>query len=288
MHSVISCDNLCKNYGGKRVLKGINLEIPAGSITALLGTNGAGKTTLIRTILGLIPSSGGAVKVLGEEPYKIGPDLRQHIGYVSEEQGLYGWMKVGEIIDFCKALYSQWDDSTVQKYLQCFKLSLKTRIGALSKGQTTKLALLLALAPKPKLLILDEPMSGLDPLAQYQFLQVILKEIDNGETTIFFSTHNLSDVEAVAKQVAFVDDGKIKAFGTIPEVCAKVIKITFSGKLPDCGEIIILDQDLTGKTALIPSALREEIAVTAETVIIKDESVTLREAFLYFCSGGKY
>ncbi len=219
MKNAITCNTLIKNYGNKAVLKGVNLEVPAGTVFALLGTNGTGKTTLIRTMLGLIPKSGGEVRVLGEEPYRIGPSLRQRIGYVSEEQGLYGWMKVAEIIKFCQSLYPKWDDQLIANYLKQFQIASKTKIGSLSKGQTVKLALLLALAPQPDLLILDEPMTGLDPLAQHEFLQVIIKDVHAQGRTIFFSTHNLADVEATASHVAFMADGVIKAAGSITDVC---------------------------------------------------------------------
>jgi len=289
LSSVIYCNQLVKNYGAKRVLKGLDLEVPKGTIFALLGTNGAGKTTLIRTLLGLIPSSGGEIKVLGEEPYRFGSSLRQRIGYVSEEQGLYGWMSINDIISFCKGLYNTWDDELVNKYIKRFGLNPKTKIGTLSKGQTTKLALILALGPKPELLILDEPMSGLDPLAQHEFLQILLKDVDLSERTVFFSTHNLADVEAIAKLVAIEYDGKIQAYGTIDSICAQVAKIKLPGSIPENLNLrsVLLEEDSTGKTYLIPSQFTEEIAAAGENTTISVQPVALKEAFLFFCSGGE-
>lgn len=135
MVPVISCSNLFKNYGAKKVLKGVDLEVSPGTIFALLGTNGAGKTSLIRCLLGLIPSTKGDIKVLGEEPYKIGPKLRQRIGYVSEEQGLYGWMTVSGLIKFCKALYEHWDDQLITKYLERFQLDPELKSGLYPKDR---------------------------------------------------------------------------------------------------------------------------------------------------------
>jgi ABC-2 type transport system ATP-binding protein len=286
MNPIISCENLTKNYGSKKVLKGINLEIPPASVFALLGTNGAGKTTLIRTLLGLIPSSGGTVKVLGEEPYQIGPALRQRIGYVSEEQGLYGWMSVKEIIDFCKSLYIQWNDMMVTDYLQRFKLELRTRINTLSKGQTTKLALILALAPQPDLLILDEPMSGLDPLAQHEFLQVIRKDIQSEGRSVFFSTHILTDVEAIAQQVAILFNGKIQVSGSIPTVCNMVKKLNISEVIPESfPHFVLLTKESGVNTVLVASEDYQKF-LAEYSVSFPVMPVSLHEAFLFFCSGG--
>jgi ABC-2 type transport system ATP-binding protein len=285
MNPIIICENLTKNYGSQNVLKGIDLEVPPATVYALLGTNGAGKTTLIRTLLGLIPSSGGVVKVLGEEPYQIGPSLRQRIGYVSEEQGLYGWMTVKEIITFCKSLYTQWNDSMVADYIHRFKLELHARIRTLSKGQTTKLALILALAPQPDLLILDEPMSGLDPLAQHEFLQLVRRDIQSEGRSVFFSTHILADVEAIAEQVAILFDGKIQVAGSIAAVCNLVNKLTVSGEIPQSFPgFVVLAEEPGAQTVLVAAADYQKFAA-GQTISSPVMPVSLHEAFLYFCSG---
>lgn len=286
MNCVIYCQELNKSYGSNKVLRGLNLEVPAGTVFALLGTNGAGKTTLIRTLLGLIPASGGIVKVLGEEPYRIGAALRQKIGYVSEEQGLYGWMTVREIITFCKSLYTQWDDGLVHQYLQRFKLELHSRISTLSKGQTTKLALILALAPKPELLILDEPMSGLDPLAQHDFLQVIRKDIHSEGRSIFFSTHNLADVEAIAQQVGIVYNGKVQIAGTITAVCQQVRKISVPYGFTNLSisRRVVLNQENDHQELLVASSVTQDLIKDHAIEPTQILPVSLSEAFLFFCA----
>jgi ABC-2 type transport system ATP-binding protein len=285
LNSVIYCQGLKKNYGVKQVLQGIDLEVPAGTVFALLGTNGAGKTTLIRTLLGLIPSSGGVVKVLGEEPYRLGATLRQKIGYVSEEQELYGWMTVREIINFCKSLYQQWDEPLVRHYLERFKLETRARISTLSKGQTTKLALILALAPKPELLFLDEPMNGLDPLAQHEFLQVIHRDISSEGRSIFFSTHNLADAEAVARQVAIVANGKIQIAASIEDIRREVIKVAIPGNLADLSisHQVTLDQEANCRVILIAKADFTRLAAAGVIDPNQATAVSLSEAFLFFC-----
>lgn len=285
MTSAISCSNLYKNYGSKKVLQGVNLEVPTGTIFALLGTNGAGKTTLIRALLGLIPKTSGAIKVLGEEPYQIGPQLRQRIGYVSEEQGLYGWMTVSGLVKFCKALYERWDDALVDKYLDRFQLDPNSKVKTLSKGQTVKLALLLALAPQPELLILDEPMNGLDPLAQYEFMQIVLKDFNLEGRTIFFSTHILADVQNTAHQAAILHDGKIQTVGRVDEICKKVAKIKVKkGAELRSLKAVPLNQDPAEAYLLIPTESLAEVAAVSEEV---SPQVSLEEAFFFYCMRGK-
>ncbi len=285
MVPAISCSNLLKNYGSKQVLKGVDLDVPPGTIFALLGTNGAGKTTLIRTILGLIPKTDGDVKVLGEEPFKIGPQLRQRIGYVSEEQGLYGWMTIAGMIKFCKALYECWDDRLINKYLNRFQLDPNSKIRTLSKGQTVKLALILALAPQPDLLILDEPMNGLDPLAQYEFMQTILKDFNLEGRTIFFSTHILADVQNTAHQAAILHNGKIQKVGPVDEICKGIAKIKVKkGTHLKAIDAVQLNQNPTDDFLLVLTENMSEIAAASEEII---PQVSLEEAFFFYCMRGK-
>lgn len=285
MVPAISCSNLFKNYGAKKVLKGVDLEVSPGTIFALLGTNGAGKTSLIRCLLGLIPITSGDIKVLGEEPYKIGPKLRQRIGYVSEEQGLYGWMTVSGLIKFCKALYEHWDDQLIAKYLDRFQLDPRSKVRTLSKGQTVKLALILALAPQPDLLILDEPMNGLDPLAQYEFLQIILKEFSLEGRTIFFSTHILADVQSTAHQAAILHNGKIQAVGKVDEIRKSIAKVRVKNDTQlQSPAAVRLNQNPAENYYLLPSESIQEIAAAAEEVI---PQISLEEAFFYYCTKGE-
>ncbi|MGE5558517.1 MAG: ABC transporter ATP-binding protein [Bacillota bacterium] len=286
MDPIILCRDLDKNYGAKKVLKGLNLEVPPGTIFALLGTNGSGKTTLIRTLLGLIPKTAGEIRVLEEEPYKFGPHLRQRIGYVSEEQGLYGWMTVQGIIGFCKALYKRWNGELVEKYLDTFHLDKKMKVGNLSHGQAVKLALVLAIGPEPELLILDEPMTGLDPLAQHEFLEVVMKDINREGRTIFFSTHNLADAEMVARHVAILYGGKVQVTGTLDQVREKVAKVKIKGDTPPHMNGVVLSEERDEKTLLVPAeALNEIAAASMEGKIMGQDKANLREAFLFFCSG---
>ena len=287
---VITCSGLLKRYGRKNVLKGVDLSVPSGEVFALLGTNGAGKTTLIRTILGLIPRSGGQVDILGEDPWQSGAALRARIGYVSEEQGLYGWMRISQLIAFCRSLYPKWNQELVDDYLNRFSLSPEVRIRTMSKGQKVRLALILALAPEPELLILDEPMSGLDPLAQHEFLRIIQEVAVKEGRTIFFSTHNLPDVEAIASQVAILYDGKVQITGSLEEIRQSIKKVQVRNGLDTyCPPgIVCLEMRPESAVYLVPNGIEgwEQASSTGIGMeVIQEEPASLQEVFLYYCSG---
>ena len=287
---MIQCSNLKKNYGHKKVLKGVDLNIPPGTIYALLGTNGAGKTTLIRTLLGLIPRSSGNVNILGSDPWQAGPNLRQRIGYVSEEQGLYGWMKIAQIIKFCRDLYPKWNSGFVASSLQRFGLAENTRIRTLSKGQKVRLALILALAPEPDLLILDEPMSGLDPLAQRDFLKILQQDAERTGRTIFFSTHDLHDVETIATHVAILFNGRIQATGALDAVRASIRRIRTTGQLKNLPpQVRELEVNKDGGVYLLPAADQawpEITGANGDCQVLEDSPALLEEVCLYYCAGG--
>lgn len=289
--AVITCVDLRKQYGRKKVLLGVDLAVPPGVIFALLGTNGAGKTTLIRTVLGLIPRTSGKALMLGQDPWEAGAAVRQHIGYVSEEQGLYGWMRVSQLVRFCRGLYANWNEKLVGEYLRHFSLDPKTRVGAMSKGQKVRLALILALAPEPDLLILDEPMSGLDPLAQHEFLRIIQQVAVKEGRTIFFSTHNLPDVEAIATHLAILNAGAIKITGKIEEVKTSVRRVCLpaGAKMNLPSGAVLLERQDQRDIYLFPagSAAHAETAAGSDlgSRVIADEPASLREVFLYYCAG---
>lgn len=287
--SVIVCSGLAKKYGRKSVLNGVDLTVPAGEIFALLGTNGTGKTTLIRTMLGLMPRSEGNVSILGEDPWRSGQHLRSRVGYVSEEQGLYEWMKVRQLVAFCRGLYPHWNQTMVGDYLKRFELSPETRIRTMSKGQKVRLALILALAFEPELLILDEPMSGLDPLAQHEFLKIIQHDAITHGKSIFFSTHSLSDVEAIATYVAILNEGVVKASGPIQDVLSTVqrIRIRVNSMEFEHPDACFLENDGETSIYLIPAAneaWHEVSSAGLGSEVLETNPASLQEVFLYYCS----
>lgn len=211
--AAIDVRHLRQQYGRRIVLEEVSLQVPRGSTFALLGRNGAGKTTLIRTLLGLLTPNGGMVDVLGIEPSTRPLDVRRRVGYLAEDQAMYGWMTGDEIAGFLKPFYPTWDSALAERLFQQFDVPRKQRIKQLSKGQNVRLALALALAHRPELVILDDPALGLDPITRKQFNRDVIDHLQAEGRTVFYSSHLLYEVEAVADTVAILDAGRVVRSG---------------------------------------------------------------------------
>lgn len=207
MKNVIEIKDLVKKYE-KFELGRINLEIPSGCIIGLIGENGAGKTTLIKSILNIIKKEQGSIKLFGQE---IGDSnlIQEEIGVVLDNSFFPELLTAKDINSTMKSVYSKWDEKLFQKYVQDFNLPFDKAIKTLSKGMRKKLEIATALSHHPKLLILDEPTSGLDPVVRSEVLDIFLGFIKDEEHTILLSTHITSDLEHIADQIVFIDNGKI-------------------------------------------------------------------------------
>jgi len=204
---MIQTENLHKRYTRHEALRGLNLSVSEGSVYALIGPNGAGKTTTIKLLMNIITPSGGTAMILGEDTRRISPKQLAQIGYVSENQKMPGYMSVSDYIAYLRPFYPTWDRALETEILAQLRLPPDRKIGHLSHGMRMKMALACALPFRPKLLILDEPFSGMDPLARDEFIEGLLRQA--GEMTIFVSSHELSEIESFATEVGFLDDGKM-------------------------------------------------------------------------------
>ena len=204
---IIETDNVWKKYGRFDALQGLSLAVPEGSAFALIGANGAGKTTTIKTLMNIIAPSRGSATILGVDSRRISPRELAQIGYVSESQDMPGRMTVAGYIDYLRPFYPTWDRQLETEILGQMRLPPDRRIKDLSHGMRLKLALACALPFRPKLLVLDEPLGGLDPLVRDEFMEGLLRQA--GEMTIFISSHELTEIEGVATHVAFLDRGRL-------------------------------------------------------------------------------
>jgi ABC-2 type transport system ATP-binding protein len=234
---VIDTADLRKQYGAVEALRGLTLRVPAGSIYGFLGRNGAGKTTTIKVLLGMARATSGSACLFGApvESEQGGVDSRRRIGFVSDEKDLYDYMTAGEMIRFTAAFFPRWRADLEQRYLRAFELPVDRKIKALSRGTRTKLALLLALCRGAELLILDEPTSGLDPAMTEDVLQALVAHVASEEMTVFFSSHQIGEVDQIADHVAIVDRGRVAVAGELDDLRERYrrVQLVFEHDAPD-------------------------------------------------------
>ncbi len=205
----IEINQLSCLFRRSEALHDVSLTIPTGSVFGLVGLNGAGKTTLIRHLIGGLRPQSGIVRVLGQDP-TIAPELLMaRIGYVAEEDSLPRWMTVGQLIDFMRRLYDDWDDAFCDELLEKFSLARSKKLTDLSKGGRARVGLLVAIAHRPELLILDEPSYGLDPIARQDILEAVVRTASDEGRTVLFSSHLLDEVSRVCDTVGVICDGRI-------------------------------------------------------------------------------
>jgi ABC-2 type transport system ATP-binding protein len=209
MDHAIETERLTCRYGRTRAVDQLTMHVPAGSIYALLGPNGAGKTTALKTLMNLRTPASGVARVLGVDSRRIGPAELAQIGYVSENQRIPSNLTVGEIEAFCRPWYPTWDAALATELRDRFDLDPKARIQTLSRGTRIKVQCLLALAPRPRLLILDEPFSGLDPVVRDDLTTGVLSLADRDGWSVLLTSHEMDDVERLADHVGLLADGRL-------------------------------------------------------------------------------
>jgi ABC-2 type transport system ATP-binding protein len=228
--------HLTKRFGRSCAVKGLNLRIPRGRAFGLLGPNGAGKSTTIRMLIGTLAPTLGQARVLGIDVRDNPTLVKQKVGYVPETHHIYRWMRVSEVIGFCQSCYTSWNDQLCRELLDRFGLDPQKKVKHLSKGMLVKLSLLLAVAHEPELLLLDEPLSGLDPIAREEFLDGVLQVICDRGQTVLISSHMLDDVRRLADSVAILYEGQILVQGNVDELLATTKRVAVTlrdGSRPD-------------------------------------------------------
>jgi ABC-2 type transport system ATP-binding protein len=287
---VIETVGLKKSYREVEAVRGLDISVPRGSIYGFLGRNGAGKTTTIKMLLGMVAPDGGEGRVLGHPIDVRGESLeiRRRTGFVSEDKGLYDYMTVGQMINFTRPLFPSWRRDREVELLRSFELPLTRKVRQLSKGMRTKLALLLALARGAELLILDEPTEGLDPAAIEDVLQALVRLVADGEVTVFFSSHQIAEVEQIADHVLIINKGRQVVAGALDDVKDNYrrIDLIFDGLVPatnfEIAGIERIRKDGRQLSLLVSRNLDEIInqarALRAQSMDVVP--VTLKEIFL--------
>ncbi len=292
--NIIETVGLKKQYQDVTALDGLNLTVPSGSIYGLLGRNGAGKTTAIKTLMGLVRPTAGTARVFGLPADQSAASIviRQRTGFVSEERDLYESMTVADLIAFTAAFYPRWRADMAARYLRSFDLPPSRAVKALSRGARTKLALLLALCRGAELLILDEATSGLDPMAAEEVLQALIGHVANEGTTVFFSSHQIAEVEQIADHVVIIDRGRAVLEGALDDLreAYRRIELVFEGDAPAAQfhSAGVMRVERRGRTlSVFASSGAEEIIEEARSlgpVSAEAHPITLKEVFLELIS----
>jgi ABC-2 type transport system ATP-binding protein len=228
--TIVRADDVWKRFGRHDALRGLNLVVPEGSAYALIGANGAGKTTTIKLLMNIVGPSRGAASVMGVDSRRMSPEILAQIGYVSENQALPGRIRVGDYLDYLRPFYPCWDRALETSIRTRLQLPVERKIGELSHGMRIKVALACALPYRPKLLILDEPFSGLDPLVREEFMEGLL--LDAGDMTMLISSHELGEIENVATHVGFLDAGKILLEESMSDLNARLREVRVTLERP--------------------------------------------------------
>ena len=205
----ISTAGLTKRFGRVLAVDGIELKVPTGSVYGFLGRNGAGKTTTIQMLMGMLDPTAGQMRVMGFDPLREDVAMKRVVSYVPERVQMYDWMTVREIVGFGANIHPHWQTPTADELIERFELPLDRKVGTLSRGMQGKLALALAMASHPKLLILDDPTMGLDAVVRREFVESIVGVLQETGVTVFFSSHIIDDVERVADWIAILHEGKL-------------------------------------------------------------------------------
>ena len=285
----IELGNVKKRFGKHEVLRDVNLSVPTGSTYAFLGRNGQGKTTTIRMLLGLLTRDGGQIHVDGIDPASDPISVRTRIGYLAEDQRMFGWMTVSETMKFVRPFYPTWDPPYAEKLLKDFDLDPTRRVKHLSKGQNVRLGLLLALAHRPQIVVLDDPTLGLDPIMRREFMRDVIEHLQGNGVTVFFSSHLLYEIEPVADVVAILDGGVIVRQSPTEELRARVRQFVITteahqglGRIPD-----LLDVQPSGRrVALVAEKADETRAyLTSRQVAFEENGLNLDEIFEAYVIG---
>jgi len=261
----IEARDLSKTFpGGAVAVNGLDMAVPAGTVYGLIGRNGAGKTTAIRMLMGLLRPNRGAARVLGADLWTAPRGTRARVAYVPQDQQLHAWMTLAEHCHYLSHFYERWGQDYARSLAARFELALDRQVGLMSGGERRKVSILLALAARPDVLLLDEPAAGLDPVARRGLIDVLVDVLSSGDgCTVLFSTHILSDLERIVEHVGIMDRGRIVTSAALDELQSRTrrVQVVFNAERPPEG-------------FAVPGALRSRTEGPVVTAIVRLESET--------------
>jgi len=283
----VVADKLSKSFDDKLVLDDVSFELGAGDVVGVLGKNGAGKTTLLELMLGFTPASSGQVRVFGHDSYRLPGSAKARIGFVPQQDELINQLTVRDQLRLTQSFYPSWDEQLVERVIRLWEIEPDQRIRNMSVGQRQKLSILLALGHRPDLLMLDEPVASLDPIARRRFLEQIIEIASGGDRAVVFSSHIVSDIERLATKIWIVKDNRLYWHGDFDALKDSVVRLHLRGHQPlpaglAIPNVLSIDIGEAYATAVIHDwngALEAEIAGLTRARL-EVESLTLEDIFL--------
>ena len=292
---MIQGKKICKSFDGFKALNEASFHVQKGAVYGLVGPNGAGKSTLLRHITGVFRQDSGQILVDGEEVYE-NPAVKSKIAYIPDDMFYFRQSNIVDMKNYYKGIYPKFDDELFEKLFECFpSIDKKKNIRRMSKGMQKQTAFLLAIAMRPEILILDEPVDGLDPVMRRQIWSIILNAVSEEEMTVMVSSHNLRELEDVCDHVGIMNKGSIIIERSLSELQSSVskVQIAFSGEVPSlAGELNIMNHTSMGKVqTLIIKGDQQEIKDKLKSynpILMDMLPLTLEEIFIYELGGEDY
>ncbi len=285
--NAVEVSSLIRRFGSKVALNQVSLQVKPGRVFGLVGGNGAGKTTLIKHLLGRLKPESGSVRVFGFDPVADPVAVLSRVGYLSENRDLPAWMRVDELIRYTQAFYPKWDTAYAEELRTQFGLDPRAKIKTLSRGEHAKAALLIALAYRPEMLLLDEPSSGLDPVVRRDILEAIIRTVADAGRTVFFSSHLLEEVDRVADDIAMMFEGRVVLAGALDDVKEKHRRLILrfdspQPSPPKLSGVLSISGSGNEWTAICNGKRDEAVAATARAGgrVVAEDSPSLDEIFV--------
>jgi ABC-2 type transport system ATP-binding protein len=282
----VQAAHLSKSFGPRRVIDDLSFEVSAGDVIGVLGKNGAGKTTLLELMLGFTPPTSGDIRVFGHSSERLPGDAKSRVGFVPQQDELIDQLTVADQLRVIAAFYSRWDAGLIDRLCREWGVDPKARIKSMSVGERQKLSILLAFGHRPDLLVLDEPVASLDPLARRQFLEQLVENSTDGQRSVIFSSHIVSDIERLANRIWILKEGRLTWQGDLDSLKESVVRLHMRGAPQALAALEIpgalsVRRDDGFATAVVRDWTSQSLpSLAAGAIDVDIESLALEEIFL--------